>query len=128
MRTLRPAVKLEELTREMERYHWHILGLCEMRWKNFGKMSSDDRHKVYFSGEDRHQYGISFPVYKSIVSAVFSRLISIRLKASLFTVYAPTSGHDDNKVDNFYQQLQEIIDQIPNKDILVVQGDWNAKV
>ena len=30
--------------------------------------------------------------------------------------------------NNFYRQLQEIIDQTPKKDILVVQGDWNAKV
>ena len=32
-------------------------------------------------------------------------------------------SHDDNKVDNFYQQL---IAQTSKKDILVVQGDWNA--
>ena len=37
--------------------------------------------------------------------------------------YVPTSGHDDNEADNFYRQLQEIIDQTPKKDILVVQGD-----
>ena len=35
---------------------------------------------------------------------------------------------NDNEVDNFYQQLHEIIDQTPKKDILVVQGDWNARV
>ena len=42
--------------------------------------------------------------------------------------YAPTSGHDDSEVDHFYQQLQEIINKTPKKDILVIQGDWNAKV
>ena len=42
MRTLRPAGKLEELTHTMGRYHWNIVGLCEMRWKIFGKMSTDD--------------------------------------------------------------------------------------
>ena len=64
---------------------------------------------------------------------VSSRLISIRLGAAPFNItiiqaYAPTSGHDDSEVDHFYQQLQEIIDQTPKKGILVVQGDWNAKV
>ena len=29
-----------------------IVGLCEMRWKNFGEMSTDDGHEVYFSGEE----------------------------------------------------------------------------
>lgn len=45
-----------------------------------------------------------------------SRIISIRERAVPFNVtsihvYAPTSDHDDNEVKNFYQQLQEIIDQ-----------------
>ena len=47
---------------------------------------------------------------------------------TIIQVYAPTFGHDDSEVDHFYQKLQETIDQTPKKDILVVQGDWNAKV
>ena len=62
-----------------------------------------------------------------------SRLISIRLRAAPFNitviqVYAPTPGHDNSEVDHIYQRLQETIDKTPKKDILVVQGDWNAKV
>ena len=41
--------------------------------------------------------------------------------------YAPTSDYDDNEIEEFYDQLQNIIDQTL-KNILVVQGDWNAKV
>ena len=41
---------------------------------------------------------------------------------------APTSDYDDNGIKEFYDQLQNIIDQRPKKNILVVQGDWNAKV
>ena len=37
-RTLRVAGKLQELTHEMDRYRWNILGLCEMRWKNFSTL------------------------------------------------------------------------------------------
>ena len=36
-RTLRAAEKLQELTHEMDRYRLNILGLCEIRWKNFGE-------------------------------------------------------------------------------------------
>ena len=111
-----------------------------MRWKNFGEISSDDRHKVYFNEEeDRYEHGVCFLVHEDMVSAVLgcrpvsSRLISIRLRAAPFNVtitrvYAPTSGHDDNEIDNFYRQLQESIDQTSKKDILVAQGDWNAQV
>ena len=52
-----------------------------MRWKNFGKMSSDDRYKVYFSREeDRHEYGVGFLVHKGMMSVVLGcRLVSSRL-------------------------------------------------
>ena len=65
--------------------------------------------------------------------SVSSRLITIRLRAVPFNItivqaYAPTSDYDDNKKEEFYDQLQNVIDQTPKKDILVVQGDWNAKV
>ena len=127
MRTLRPAGKLKQLTHAMSRYHWNIVGLCEMRWKNFGEMSTDDGHKAYFSGEEgKHEYGVGFLVHKDVVDAVLgrqpvsSRLISIRLRAAPFNitiiqVYAPTSGHDDSEVDHFYQQLQETMDRTPKK-------------
>ena len=36
-RTLTAAGKLQELTHEMDSYRWNILGLCKMRWKNFGE-------------------------------------------------------------------------------------------
>ena len=42
--------------------------------------------------------------------------------------YAPTTDYDDEKIEDFYEQLQKVLDQIPKKDILIVQGDWNAKV
>ena len=58
-------------------------------------------------------------------------LIAIRRKAVPFNItvvqaYAPTSDYID--IEDFYYQLQNVIDQTPKKDILVVQGDWNAKV
>ena len=63
---------------------------------------------------------------------VSSRLITIRLRAVPFNIiivqaYAPTSDYDDNQIEEFYDQQQNVIDQTPNV-ILVVQGDWNAEV
>ena len=42
--------------------------------------------------------------------------------------YAPTSDYGDNEIEQFYVQLQNVIDQTPKKGILVVQGDWNENV
>ena len=46
-RTLRAAGKLQEVTHEMDRYRWNILGLCEMRWTNFGETTTEEGHKVF---------------------------------------------------------------------------------
>ena len=46
----------------------------------------------------------------------------------IIQVYAPTSSYDDSDVDKSYRELQSLVDQTPKQDILVVQGDWNAKV
>lgn len=65
MRTLSPAGKLEELTHTVGRYHWNILWLCEMRWKNLGEMSTVDGYKVYSSEEEEgYEYGAGFLVHK----------------------------------------------------------------
>ena len=86
-----------------------------MRWKNFGETTTEEGHKVLFSGkEDKHEHGVGFLVHKDIVNTdmgcrpVSSRLITIRLRAVPFNItivqaYAPTSDYD-------------------------VQGDRNAKV
>ena len=57
----------------------------------------------------------------------------IRLKATPFNitvvlVYAPPSDYDDEQIEGFYIQLRSSIDKVPKKDILIVQGNWNAKV
>ena len=87
VRSLRAAGKAEELTHEMKRYRWNILGLCEVRWKNFGKTYTPEGHKLFFSGgEDRHEHGVGFLINKDTVNAIMgcrpvsSRLITIRLK------------------------------------------------
>ena len=111
-----------------------------MRWKNFGETTTEEGHKVFFSEkEDKHEHGVGFLVHKDIVNTVMecrpvsSRLIAIHLRAVSFNItivqaYAPTSDYDDNKIEELYDQLQNVIDQTPKKDILVVRGDWNAKL
>ena len=51
--------KLEELVHEMEKYRWNLLDLCEIRWKNLGEWTTDERHKLYYSGKDnKHEQGV----------------------------------------------------------------------
>lgn len=64
---------------------------------------------------------------------ISSRLMSIRLRAVPFNVtviqiYAPTNDYNEEQMEDFYIKLQNTIDKVSKKDILMVQGDWNAKV
>jgi len=55
------AGKLEELSYQMSRYRWNILGLCEIRRKNFGEISTQEGHKFFFSGKEvKQKQGVGF--------------------------------------------------------------------
>ena len=43
-------------------------------------------------------------------------------------VYAPTSNAEEAEVERFYENLQDLLDLTPKKDVLFIIGDWNAKV
>ena len=82
--------------------------------------------------EDKHEQGVGFLAHKDIVNTVMGcRPVSSRLHPFNITKlqkYAPTSDNDEDEIEEFYDQLQNVIDQIPKKDILVAQRGWNTKV
>ena len=60
-------------------------------------------------------------------------MISVRLQGKPFNitviqVYAPTSNAEETEVEWFYEDLQDILEVTPQKDVLFIIGDWNAKV
>ena len=60
-------------------------------------------------------------------------MISVRFQGKPFNitviqVYAPTSNTEEAEVEQFYEDLQDILELIPKKDVLFIIGDWNAKV
>ena len=61
------------------------------------------------------------------------RMISVRLQGKPFNitviqVYAPTSNTEETEVEQFYEDLQDLLELTPKKDVLFIIGDWNAKV
>ena len=61
------------------------------------------------------------------------RLISVHLQGKPFNitdiqVYAPTSNTEEAEDERFYEDLQDLLDLTPKKDILFIIGEWNAKV
>ena len=61
------------------------------------------------------------------------RMISVRFQGKPFDitviqVYAPTSNTGEAEVEWFYEDLQDLLELTPKKDVLFIIGDWNAKV
>ena len=59
-------------------------------------------------------------------------MISVRLQGKPFNitviqVYAPTSNGEEAVVERFYEDLQDLLELTPKKDVLSIIGDWNAK-
>ena len=47
---------------------------------------------------------------------------------TVIQVYAPTSNTEEGEVKQFYEDLQDVLELTPKKDVLFIIGDWNAKV
>ena len=61
------------------------------------------------------------------------RMISVHFQGKPFNitaiqVYAPTSNAEKTEVERFYEDLQDLLEITPKKDVLFILGDWNAKV
>ena len=50
------------------------------------------------------------------------------LNITVIQVYSPTSNAEEAEVESFYEDLQDILELTPKKDVLFIIGDWNAKV
>ena len=60
-------------------------------------------------------------------------MISVRFQGKPFNitviqVYAPTRNAEEAEVEWFYEDLQDLLELTPKKDVLFIIGDWNAKV
>ena len=47
---------------------------------------------------------------------------------TVIQIYAPTSNAEEPQVKRFYEDLQDLLELTPKKDVLFIIGDWNAKV
>jgi len=133
--------KLNVITKEMGRCGVNILGVSEHWMLSQGRFVTDDGFVVFFSGKDegRRSSGVGFVVDKDASKAVLGynpiddRVMTIRIKGhpmniTFLQAYAPTADAEDEVVDDFYNKVQEALDQIHRKDIVIIMGDWNAKI
>ena len=104
-----------------------------------GEFNSDDHYIYYSRQESLRRNEIAIRVNKRVQNAVLGhnlkndRMISVRFQGKPFNimviqVYAPTSNAEEAEVEWFYEELQDLLELKPKKDVLFIIGDWNAKV
>ena len=103
-----------------------------------GEFNSDNHYIYYWGQESLRRNGIAIKVNKRVQNAVLgcnlknNRMISVHFQGKPFNitviqVYAPTSNAEEAEVERFYEDLQDLLELSPKKDVLFILGDWNAK-
>ena len=104
-----------------------------------GDFNSDDHYIYYCGQESLRRNGVAIMANKRVRNAVLGcnlkndRRISVRFQGKPFSitviqVYALTSNAEEAEVEWFYENLQDLLELTPKKDVLFIIGDWNAKV
>ena len=109
---------------EMARVNIDILGINELRRTRMGEFNSDDHYIYYCGQESLRRNGVAIVVNKRVRNAVLGcnlkndRMISVHFQGRSFNVtviqvYAPTSNAEEAEVEQFYEDLQDLLELTP---------------
>ena len=116
----------------------NILGMCEVRWTGAGLITSDE-YTVIYSGGHTHERGVGILLdeqrSKCLIGywTISDRIMLVKLKGkpfdiSIIQVYAPTADKSEEEHEQFYNDLEMAKSQCKSQYIVIVMGDFNAKV
>ena len=117
----------------------YILGISKLKWTGIGEFNSDDHYIYYCGQESLRRNGVAIMVNKRFQNAVLGcslrndRMISLRFQGKPFNItviqfYTPTNNAEEAEVEWFYEDLQNLLELTPIKDVLFIIGDCIAKV
>ena len=104
----------------MARVKINILGISELKWMGMGKFNSDYYHTYYYGQEFLRRNGRALIVNKRIRNAVLgcnlrnNRLIMVHFQGKpvhirVSQVYTPTTYDEEAEVEQFYEDLQDLL-------------------
>ncbi|MES9976207.1 MAG: reverse transcriptase domain-containing protein [Candidatus Thiodiazotropha sp.] len=132
-------------TRSLRDYGVDIACLSEVRIPDAGSRSikvpgTESIYWLYHSGptDNSGLHGVALALSTRAHNALIAwepvspRIISARFKGKPFnitviSVYAPTLSADNSVKEEYYEALQQVVSGVPNRDILIIAGDWNAR-
>ena len=117
--------KLEVVKQEMARMNINILEISELKWTGMGEFNCF--HYIYYcEQESLRRNGVTIIVNKRVQNAVLGgnlkhdRMVSVRFQGKPFSitvilVYVPTTNSEEAEVEQFYENLQDLLELTPNK-------------
>ena len=126
--------KLEVDKQEMIRVNIDI----QLRWTGMAEFNSDDHYIYYCGQESLRRNEVAIIVNKRVRNAVLrcnlknDKMISVCFQGKPFSimvmqVYVLARNAEEAEVEQFYEDLQDLLELTPKKDVLFITGDWNAK-
>ena len=108
-----------------------ILGVSELKWTRMGEFNSDNHYIYYCGQESLRRNGVALIVNKRVQNALLGynlkndRMISVHFQGkainiTVIQVYAPITDAEEAEVDGFYEDLQDLLEITPQKDVLFV--------
>ena len=137
---MRTIGKLETVEKEMVDHGFRCLDLSETRWTGKGHFITDLGSTVIYSRlEERKASGVAVMLdrirAKSLLgyNIISDRILTVRLAAeprnvTLIHVYAPTTQAPESEWNQFYSRLQQVVSESRSQDVVIVSGDFNAKI
>ena len=118
--------KLEVVKQEMARVNIDILGISKLKWTGMTEFNSDDHYIYYCGQESLRRNGAAIVVNKRVWNAVLgcnlknNKMISIHFQGKPFNitviqVYTPNSNAEEAEVEQFYEDLQDLLELNPKK-------------
>ena len=127
--------KLDLVKQEMISVNIDILGISELKWMGTGKFNSDD-HFIYCRGQESLRRNGALIVNKSPKCSSWMQSQKRQNDSACFQgkpfnitviqVYTPTANAEE--AEKFCEDLQDLPELTPKKEVLFIIGDWNAKV
>ena len=140
VRTLLYPGKMQELAERISETQLEILAIQEIRWCGTGLIKKQN-YSLYYSGSTSktRQAGTGFIFPKKMQNYVIGFepynecLCKLRIKGKYnnitqINVCTPTEDHTEETKEQFYDNLQYLLDKTPKSDIIIILGDVNAQL
>ena len=129
---------LEVVKQEMARVNINILGISKLKWTAMGEFNSDDHYIYYYRQESLRRNGVAIMVNQRVQNAVLGcnlkndRMICVCFQGKPFNitviqVYAPTSNAEEAEVEWFCEDLEDLLELTPKRDVLFIIGGLECK-